>query len=76
MNARIGDWVVVESGSLGGARRIGRIIALRHPDGSPPYEVRWTDTDKTTVIYPGPDMHVMDSLPADAGHRVGTSRPA
>lgn len=65
MKAQIGDWIVVESGSLGQGRRIGRIIALRHEDGTPPYEVVWTDTDKTSVVYPGPDMHVVATPPSD-----------
>jgi hypothetical protein len=45
MHARVGDWIVVESGRLDGRRREGQVVELRHPDGSPPYYVHWLDTD-------------------------------
>lgn len=76
MKAQIGDWIVVESGTLGHGRRIGRIIALRHSDGSPPYEVEWTDTDKTSVVFPGPDMHVMASPPTGTRRLSGGRAPS
>lgn len=58
MRAAVGDWIVVQGPSVGHGRREGLIVALRHPDGSPPYEVKWADTGKTTVVFPGPDMHL------------------
>lgn len=76
MKARIGDWIVVESVTIGHGRRIGRIVALRHPDGTPPYEVEWTDDDKTTVVFPGPDMHVVDSPPTEGRPASGRRTPA
>ncbi|WP_326822184.1 DUF1918 domain-containing protein [Streptosporangium sp. NBC_01639] len=58
MKADIGDRLVVESTHLGEPRRIGVITALHHPDGSPPYEVRWLDQDHEALVFPGPDAHI------------------
>ena len=37
MKASVGDGIIVKSTRLGGAVREGRIVAVRHADGSPPY---------------------------------------
>ncbi len=58
MKAQVGDWLIVESPTTGAARREGQVVALHHPDGSPPWDVRWTDTDRVSLVYPGPDAHV------------------
>ncbi|MFG2859209.1 DUF1918 domain-containing protein [Streptomyces sioyaensis] len=58
MKAHIGDQLVVESPTTGAMRRDGEIIGLHHADGTPPYDVRWSDTDEVTVIFPGPDAHI------------------
>jgi len=44
MKASIGDQVIVASAQTGTPARTGTIVALRHPDGTPPYVVRWSDT--------------------------------
>jgi hypothetical protein len=59
MHARVGDWIVVESARLDGPHREGQVVQLRHPDGSPPYCVRWLDTDSITLAFPGPDALVL-----------------
>ena len=58
MNAHIGDRLVREGTHLGDGRRTAVITALRHSDGSPPYEVRWLDDGRTTLIFPGPQAHI------------------
>jgi len=58
MRAHTGDWIVVESLHLGGERRRGQVVRLEHPDGSPPYLVHWTDHDRETVFFPGPEAHL------------------
>ena len=60
MHAEVGDWVVVESAKVDGVRREGRVVELRHPDGSPPYMVQWLDDGETTLTFPGPDARVLD----------------
>ncbi|MGW3449344.1 pyridoxamine 5'-phosphate oxidase family protein [Streptomyces sp. NPDC001076] len=58
MRAHLGDRLVVESPATGATRRDGEIVGLHHEDGTPPYDVRWTDTDEVTLVFPGPDAHV------------------
>lgn len=61
MNAHVGDRLVLEGNHLGDARRTAVITALRHGDGSPPYEVRWLDDGRTTLIFPGPQARIEPS---------------
>ncbi|MEU9379476.1 pyridoxamine 5'-phosphate oxidase family protein [Streptomyces sp. NPDC048279] len=58
MRAHLGDQLVIESPTTGTARRDGEIVGLHHPDGTPPYDVRWSDTDEVTLVFPGPDAHI------------------
>ncbi|GGV95029.1 DNA-binding protein [Streptomyces gelaticus] len=58
MRAHLGDRLVIESPATGAARRDGEIVGLHHEDGTPPYDVRWSDTDDVTLVFPGPDAHV------------------
>ncbi|MPY56031.1 pyridoxamine 5'-phosphate oxidase family protein [Streptomyces spongiae] len=58
MRAQLGDQLVVESATTGATRRDGEIVALHHEDGTPPYEVRWSDTNEVTLVFPGPDAHI------------------
>ncbi|MEU5030219.1 DUF1918 domain-containing protein [Streptomyces milbemycinicus] len=58
MRAHIGDQFVIESPATGAARRDGEIVGLHHADGTPPYDVRWSDTDEVTLVFPGPDAHI------------------
>ncbi|MFD9434293.1 DUF1918 domain-containing protein [Streptomyces sp. NPDC060002] len=58
MKAHLGDQLVIESTKTSAARRDGEIIGLHHEDGTPPYDVRWSDTDEVTLVFPGPDAHI------------------
>lgn len=58
MRAQLGDQLVVESPATGATRRDGEIVGLHHADGTPPYDVRWSDTDEVTLVFPGPDAHI------------------
>lgn len=58
MRAHLGDQLVVESPATGVTRRDGEIVGLHHEDGTPPYDVHWSDTDEVTLVFPGPDAHV------------------
>ncbi|MEU2716620.1 pyridoxamine 5'-phosphate oxidase family protein [Streptomyces sp. NPDC007205] len=58
MRAHLGDQLVIERPATGGARRDGEIVGLHHEDGTPPYDVRWSDTDEVTLVFPGPDAHI------------------
>ncbi|WP_327341520.1 DUF1918 domain-containing protein [Streptomyces europaeiscabiei] len=58
MRAHLGDQLVIERTTTGAARRDGEIVGLHHEDGTPPYDVRWSDTDEVTLVFPGPDAHI------------------
>ncbi|MFB7225447.1 pyridoxamine 5'-phosphate oxidase family protein [Streptomyces sp. NPDC056227] len=58
MRAHLGDQLVVESPATGASRRDGEIVGLHHDDGTPPYDVHWSDTDQVTLVFPGPDAHI------------------
>ncbi|MEV4140932.1 DUF1918 domain-containing protein [Dactylosporangium sp. NPDC049742] len=66
MQAHIGDRLIEEGTHVGDHRRIGVITALRHDDGTPPYVVRWLDTDHEALVFPGSDAHI------EPAHTEGT----
>jgi len=58
MKAQVGDQVVVASAQTGAPARTGTIVELRHPDGTPPYVVRWSDTGHEGVYFPRHDGRI------------------
>jgi nitroimidazol reductase NimA-like FMN-containing flavoprotein (pyridoxamine 5'-phosphate oxidase superfamily) len=89
MEARLGDQLVIETTTSGATRRDGEIVGLHHEDGTPPYDVRWSDTNEVTLVFPGPDAHVnhLASTPprtvggsssrgADSGSAAGERAPS
>jgi hypothetical protein len=58
MKAHVGDRLVLEAIHVGEPRRIGVITELRHADGTPPYTVRWLDTGRESMVFPGSEAHV------------------
>ncbi|WUG68938.1 DUF1918 domain-containing protein [Streptomyces sp. NBC_00457] len=58
MRAQLGDVLVVESPITGVTKRDGEIVGLHHKDGTPPYDVLWSDTHRVSLVFPGPDAHV------------------
>jgi hypothetical protein len=58
LRAKVGDTLIVEREGMFGAPRIGEIIAVIGPDGSPPYRVRWLAGEYESVVLPGPDARV------------------
>ncbi|MFI6935807.1 pyridoxamine 5'-phosphate oxidase family protein [Streptomyces sp. NPDC050287] len=58
MRAHLGDHLVIERTTTGAIKRDGEIVGLHHEDGTPPYDVRWSDTDEVTLVFPGPDAHI------------------
>lgn len=51
MQANVGDRLVIEGAA---DQRECRIIGLQHPDGSPPYVVRWLADGHLAMLFPGP----------------------
>ncbi|MFJ9709399.1 DUF1918 domain-containing protein [Streptomyces sp. NPDC101234] len=69
MQARVGDEIVVRGTRDGVVARDGEVVGLHHPDGSPPYDVRWAEDGRVTLYFPGPDDCVrhLTSAPAAGG---------
>jgi len=57
MKAHRGDRLVLEGTHVDDPRRIGIITGIQHPDGTPPYLVRWLDGHET-LVFPGPDARI------------------
>jgi hypothetical protein len=58
MFAAVGDHLIIQGTHVGERVRDGEIIEVPHGDGGPPYMVRWADTGKESLIFPGPDAIV------------------
>ena len=60
MHAEAGDWLVVKT--HGDSERVRHgLICTVHPGGGPPYTVRWTDQERETTVFPGPDATVISA---------------
>ncbi|WP_276566754.1 DUF1918 domain-containing protein [Streptomyces erythrochromogenes] len=75
IHAEVGDQIVVGGFTVGKPGRDGEVIALHHEDGTPPYDVRWSDTGRTSLFFPGPDAHVRH-LHDEAGTPRHEERPS
>jgi Domain of unknown function (DUF1876)/Domain of unknown function (DUF1918) len=58
MQAAVGDRIVVAGGRVDAPVRDGRVVEVRHADGTPPYVVEWGDTGTRALFFPGPDARV------------------
>jgi len=58
MHADKDDQLVVNSHDLAHEPRTGRILEVHGAEGGPPYLVRWDDSGRTALVFPGPDAHV------------------
>ncbi len=66
MKAEVGDRLIMESVHVGEPRRIGVVLELRHPDGTPPYLVRWLDNGHEALVFPGPESRIEPPTTAHA----------
>ncbi len=76
MKANVGDWLVIKGSVVDRPDQRGLITEVHSSDGSPPYVVRWLDTDHIATVFPGPDAIVVtaeEQKAADerARHRFG-----
>ena len=61
MRAAVGDRIVIRGHRIGEKRRMGEILEIRGPGGTPPFVVRWGDTEHETIFFPGPDADLEPS---------------
>lgn len=59
MHAKVGDWLVIKGLTVDRPEQRGLITEVRSRDGSPPYVVRWLDSEHEAVVFPGPDAVVV-----------------
>lgn len=76
LRARIGDEIVVRGTRAGVVARDGEIVGLHHPDGSPPYDVRWADSGRVSLYFPGPDAYVRHLTSAPPHGRPAAGAPS
>jgi Domain of unknown function (DUF1876)/Domain of unknown function (DUF1918) len=61
MKAYVGDRIVIAPRTAGGPVRDGEIVETRGDSGAPPYLVRWSDSGKEALYFPGVDAHIAPS---------------
>ena len=61
MKAQVGDRLVFEGVRVGDRRRVCEVIGVTHPDGTPPYTVRWLDDGHESLVFPGSEAHLEDA---------------
>ena len=54
MKAAVGDRIDIHGKHVGDEDRLGEIVDVRGPDGTPPYVVQWADGHRG-LFFPGPD---------------------
>lgn len=59
MKAKVGDLLVIKGTTVDRPDQRGLITEVHSQDGSPPYVVRWLDTDHVATVFPGPDAVVL-----------------
>ena len=58
MFANVGDGLIIEGHRVGEPRRVGKVEEVRGDDGGPPYLVKWDDTGRSTLLFPGADCRI------------------
>jgi hypothetical protein len=66
MKANVGDWLVMKGLTIGHPEQRGLIVEVHSEDGSPPYVVRWLDSDHLVTVFPGPDAIVVTAAEQEA----------
>ena len=49
---------MIDPHHLGGHQRDAEVLETRGGGGGPPFLVRWEDSGRVTLLYPGADAHV------------------
>ena len=59
MQANVGDRILIGGRKVGQPQRNCQVLEVRHPNGEPPYVVRWSDTGHEDLFFPGSDASVL-----------------
>jgi hypothetical protein len=71
VRAEAGDRLVIRGHQLGQRARDAEILEVLGDDGGPPFRVRWSDSGREAILYPGPDARVEHFAHAAAKGRRG-----
>jgi hypothetical protein len=71
MHAQVGDRIVVAGATVGTPVRDGEIVEVHGTAGEPPYLVRWSDTGRESLFFPGPDSHIEHDGSPEVGPEPG-----
>lgn len=74
MKAKVGDFLEVKGTTVEQHDRRAVITEVRSADGSPPYVVRWLNTDQIATVYPGPDAVVVTAAEQEAADARARNR--
>ena len=74
MRAHPGDWLIIERGDVDHPARRGRIEEVHAADGTPPYWVRWLDTGRVALVFPGADVHLLTQDELDRADAAAADR--
>ena len=74
MKAKVGDWLVIKGTTIDQPDQRGLIIEVHSSDGSPPYVVRWLETDHVATVFPGTDAVVVTAAEQDAADERAQQR--
>ncbi len=58
MRAQAGDRIRITGHHVGEHVRSGHVVEARGPDGTPPWVVRWDDSEHDCLFFPGPDAAI------------------
>jgi Domain of unknown function (DUF1918) len=58
MQVRVRDWLIVPVDRGGSHVRRGQVVVVPHPDGTPPYRVRWLADERESLLVPPPDTRL------------------
>lgn len=71
MQAQVGDEIVIAGHVVGEPKRVGLIVEVRSADGGPPYRIRWDDSGRTTLLFPGDDATIKHLATSEHGVPAG-----
>jgi hypothetical protein len=75
-NACPGDWLLLGAPTGERAGRRGEILEVRGTEHDRLYLVRWLDTDRESLIGPGPGSHIITRVALIAGEQRDATRLA
>jgi hypothetical protein len=58
VEARVGDRLVIKGHRIHEPDRDAEILEVGDRDGGPPYRVRWSDSGRVTLLFPGSDARI------------------